>query len=87
MKLTKQNLKKTETLLEDIGYIVRYEKGNFQSGYCLVQDRKVIIVNKFYETDARINCLFSILEEIDVPTATLSEKSLKFYQRIQEQIA
>lgn len=86
MKLTKQNLKKTEALLEDMGYIIRYEKGNFQSGYCLVQDRKVVIINKFYETDARLNCLFSILEEVEVPIETLSEKSLKFYKRIEEQI-
>ena len=32
MKFTKHNLKKVEHLLEELGYSVRYEKGNFQSG-------------------------------------------------------
>jgi len=82
-KYTKHSLKKLESLLEDIGYIVRYEKGNFQSGYCLVRDRKIAIVNKFYETEARINCLLDVLSDVEVPTEMLSEKSAKFYKQIQ----
>ena len=31
-KYTKHQLKKIEGLLEEIGYTIRYEKGNFQSG-------------------------------------------------------
>jgi hypothetical protein len=87
LKFTKQTLKKTEGLLEDIGYIVRYEKGNFQSGYCVLQDRKVVIVNKFFDTEARINALLDIVQAIDVTTETLSDKSAKFYQQIQAYIA
>jgi hypothetical protein len=87
LKFTKQTLKKTEGLLEDIGYIVRYEKGNFQSGYCVLQDRKVVIVNKFFDTEARINALLDIVQAIDVTTETLSDKSAKFYQQIQAHIA
>ncbi|MFT4972429.1 MAG: hypothetical protein ACI9JY_001633, partial [Saprospiraceae bacterium] len=36
MNYTKHTLKKVELLFEEIGYIVRYEKGNFNSGYCVV---------------------------------------------------
>ena len=58
---TKHNLKKVETLAKELGYTVRYEKGNFQSGYALVESRKVAIINRFYDTEGRLNCLYDIL--------------------------
>jgi hypothetical protein len=32
IKYTTHNLKKIEVLLEELGYVVRYEKGNFPIG-------------------------------------------------------
>lgn len=84
LKPTKHSLKKLELLLEEIGYIVRYEKGNFQSGYCVVKDRKIAIVNKFYDTEARVNTLIDIVETIEFEEGILSEKSLKTLKTIQE---
>ena len=46
---TKNTLKKLEILAKELGYKVRYEKGNFQSGYCLVEHQRVAIVNKFFD--------------------------------------
>ena len=82
MNYTKHTLKKLETLFEEIGYIVRYEKGSFQSGYCMVEDRKIAILNKFFEVDGRISTLLEILDTIAVPEAILSEKTAKFYQNV-----
>lgn len=45
------------------GYKIRYERGHFKAGYCLVQSSKVIIVNKFYNNEARYNCLMDIIEQ------------------------
>ncbi len=83
-KYTTHTLKKLEALFEEMAYSVRYEKGNFQSGYCIVQDRKIAIINKFYETEGRINCLLEILNGITVDTSQLSEKSIRFYKEIQQ---
>ena len=47
MNYTKHQLQKIEDLLVEVGYQVRYEKGSFQSGYCLVENRKIAIVNSF----------------------------------------
>jgi hypothetical protein len=85
MNYTKHTLQKIETLFEEIDYIVRYEKGSFQSGYCLVESRKIAIVSKFFETDGRINTLLDILDKIEVPTDILSEKSLKFLKQIRKE--
>ncbi|MBI5917629.1 MAG: hypothetical protein HY842_19845 [Bacteroidetes bacterium] len=82
INLTKHSLQKLEVLFQELGYVVRYEKGNFNSGYCMVEDRNIVIINKFYETDARINVLLDILQSLDFEPGVLSEKSGKFYLRI-----
>lgn len=87
MNYTKTTLKKVETILEELEYTIRYEKGNFQSGYCMVEDRKIAVVNKFYDTEGRINCLIEILGTLEVDTAQLSEKSTKFFKAINKSAA
>ncbi len=82
ISLTKHSLQKLEVLFQELGYVIRYEKGNFNSGYCIVEDRNIVIINKFFETDARINTLLDILQNVDFDAGVLSEKSAKFYQRI-----
>lgn len=79
----------TLTLLESIfkenHYVVRYEKGRFQSGYCILQDKKVVVVNKFFETEARINALIEIISQIQVDPNLLDEKQLKLYDQFAQQ--
>lgn len=82
INLTKHSLQKLEVLFQELGYVIRYEKGNFNSGYCIVESRNIVIINKFFETDARINTLLDILQNIEFEPAVLSEKSAKFYERI-----
>jgi len=61
MKYTANTLKKLEGFLETQGFTIRYEKGNFQAGYCILEDRKVIVVNKYFDITARINSLMDII--------------------------
>lgn len=75
MRYTQTTLKKLEDLFEELDYSVRYEKGNFQSGYCVVESRRVAVVNKFFDTEARINTLLDILSKFEFDPASLSEKS------------
>ena len=53
MKGSKSNLKKVEILISEAGYVLRYEKGNFKPGYCILEEKKVIVVNKFYPLEAK----------------------------------
>ena len=82
MNYTKHQLQKIEDLLIEVGYQVRYEKGSFQSGYCLVEDRKIAVVNKFFETEGRINTLLDIVDKIEISTEDVSEKSQKILKEI-----
>lgn len=78
MRYTQTSLKKLEDLFAELDYSVRYEKGNFQSGYCIVEHRKIVVLNKFFDTEARINCLLDILSALDFDPEQLSEKSREF---------
>ena len=78
-KYTKHQLKKIEGLLEEIGYTIRYERGNFQSGYALVENRKIAVINKFFDTEARINSLLEILSSIEVDVSKFDEKTAEYY--------
>lgn len=79
MKYSKHFLNKLEDLIAETDYILRYERGNFNSGWCILKDTKIIVVNKFFATDGKINCLLDIIRTVDVDHANLSEKNQKLY--------
>ena len=81
LKYTPNNLKRLEGLLNEAGYIVRYEKGNFVSGFCLLETKKVVVVNRFYEIESRINALIEIISQIDLDEERLSEASRDFLKQ------
>jgi hypothetical protein len=64
IKYTPQYLKKLEDFLKENGYEVRYEKGNFKSGYCILEAKKVVVVNKFATIESRIQSLFEISQAL-----------------------
>lgn len=82
LKYTPQFLSKLEDIFSEIGYVLRYEKGNFKAGYCLLKDTKVVIINKYFNTESRINCLAELLKSINIEENALSEKSLKVVQEL-----
>ena len=77
MKYTRNNLKKIEEVFDELEYTIRYERGNFQSGYCIVDDKKVVVINKFYDVESRINCLIEILDQLEFDENQLSDNSQK----------
>ena len=83
-RYTTTTLKKIEQIFEECDYIIRYEKGSFQSGYCLLENKRIVVVNRFFDTEWRINTLLEILVEIGVDESSLSVESLKFYPHIKE---
>jgi hypothetical protein len=84
IKYTNQFLTKLEDLIAESDYIMRYEKGNFKSGYCLLKEQKIMIINKFFTTEGKINTLLDILKNIELDTTKFTEKSLKLYQELSQ---
>lgn len=82
IKYSKHFLNKLEDVFSESDYILRYEKGNFKSGYCIIQDTKVAVVNKFYSLEGKINCLLDIFKSIDFDAKKLNPKNLKLYNEL-----
>jgi len=74
IKYTKNFLDKLENLFAASSYHLRYEKGNFKSGYCLLKDTKVVIINKYFPLEGKINALIDILTELDFDPKEFKEK-------------
>ncbi len=84
IKYTKSFLNKLEDLFSESDYILRYEKGNFKSGYCVLKDQKIAIINKFFDTDGKINCLVDIIKNLDLNAKSFSDKNKSFYLELKQ---
>ncbi len=84
IKYTKGYLNKLEDLLSETEYTLRYEKGNFQPGYCIIREKRVIIVNKYYPVDGKINSLLEIIRQIEVDPTTLSDQNQRLYSEVSQ---
>jgi len=83
LKYTRPFLNRLEDLFAESDYMLRYEKGNFKAGFCVLKDMKVVVVNKYYALEGKINCLYEILRTISIDTSRLTEKNRAFYHEIQ----
>lgn len=84
LKYTKHNLNKLEDLFRELKITIRYEKGNFQSGYCIVTGKNIVIINRFFEVEARINTLMDILEHNHISTEGLSAESTEWLDKMKK---
>lgn len=82
MKYSQTTLDKAEKILEEAGYVVRYERGSFQSGYCILEQRKVVVLNKFLQVEGRINTLMDIIPQLNIQPELLPADSRKMYEAI-----
>ncbi|MEQ8629416.1 hypothetical protein [Ekhidna sp.] len=82
IKYTNHFLNKLEDIMSETDYILRYEKGNFQSGYCILNDSKVAVINKFFALEGKVNSLIEIIRSIKVDSSKLSENNRKLYYEI-----
>ena len=82
MKFTQHTLDKIEKIAEESGYIIRYERGTFQSGYCILQEKKVVVLNKFMQTEGRINTLIDLLPQLNINFDALTHESQKLHTEL-----
>ena len=82
MKYNATTLNKLEKVLEESGYVIRYEKGTFQSGYCILEERKVIVLNKFLSTEGRINTMIELIPQLEILYDHLTLESQKIYDEV-----
>lgn len=84
---TQHNLGKLEDLFAALDYRIRYEKGSFRTAACVLQNTRVIVVNKFSNIEVRIQSLIQLLRDMDVDISVLDEKKKEFYKVIKKEEA
>ena len=84
MKLTQTTLDKLEDILGESEYVVRYERGNFQSGWCLLESKRIVVLNKFLNLEARINTLLELIPQLDIQFDKLTHDSQKLYETVKK---
>jgi hypothetical protein len=86
MKYTQTTLNKIEAIVEECGYIIRYERGAFQSGYCILEERKVVVLNKFLQLEGKINTLIDLLPQLQINLQNLKPESKKMYAEVMSHV-
>lgn len=77
IKYTKNFLDKLENVFAASDYILRYEKGNFKSGYCVLKENRIVIINKYYTLEGKINALVDIIKELGFGPKDFSDKKIQ----------
>jgi hypothetical protein len=82
LKFTKQFQIKLENILESQEYKIRFEKGNFKSGYCIIKEKKVAIINKYFSLEGKINALIDIIKSINIIKKLCTKNDLLILKKI-----
>lgn len=56
------------------GIKVRFEKGDFNGGYCILKSDKIIVINKLAQTQRKLLILVEALKEIGVDDIYINPK-------------
>ncbi len=85
MKYNQVTLNKIEKVISEGEYVVRYERGTFQSGYCILEAKKVVVLNKFLNVEGRISTLVDLLPKLHINIDQLTHESQKMFTEVLSQ--
>ena len=84
LSYTQHTLEKLELLLKSLDYKIRYEKGNFKTGACMLENSRIIVVNKFSDLESRISAIAELIRTISIDETLLDDKQLKFLYTLKQ---
>lgn len=84
LTVTNHTLEKLELLLKTTGYRVRYEKGNFKTGACLLQNSKTVVINKFSGLESKILSMSELIRGLDMDYNLLDDKQQAFLAQLKQ---
>jgi hypothetical protein len=79
-----QMLKELESLAASSGITVRYEKGDFEGGFCVLKTERLIVVNKKLPSAKKTSVLAQGVAEIGIEDRYLKPAVREF---IEEELA
>lgn len=82
LKYNKPFLDKLVAIITESGYKVRFEKGNFVSGYALVKEKNIVLINKFLSIETKVNTIMDIMFELQIDREKLTANSLNLFKQL-----
>lgn len=82
MKYNQTTLNKLEAILGESDYSLRYERGTFQSGWCVLELKKIVVLNKFLDVEGRINTLLELIPQLEINYDNLTFEAQKLYDQV-----
>lgn len=67
-----------------MGATVRFEKGDFKGGYCILHDSKVIVINKMTNQQRKAMILSAALKELGVDKIYLTPRMREIINEMTE---
>lgn len=67
-------IEELKELAQQLGATIRFEKGDFKGGYCLIKDKKVVVINKFNNSQKKATILATALKELGIEQIYLSPR-------------
>jgi hypothetical protein len=55
-----------EKMIENLGYVIRKEKGSFRGDFCVLEGDKLVMVNKNYPPEFHVGQMVRFLEKQDL---------------------
>jgi hypothetical protein len=83
--------KEFENIIQDLkllaaqmGAEVRFEKGDFKGGYCLLKENKVIVINKLANLQRKVMILSMALKELGIDKLFLTPRMREIIDEMTE---
>ena len=54
-----------EKISEELGICIMLEKGNFNGGYCLLEEKRIIVINRLNPIEQRLRALAQAFARLD----------------------
>jgi len=77
-------LQELKELASQLGAEVRFEKGDFKGGYCLLKENKVIVINKMANLQRKVIILSMALKELGIDQIYLTPKTREIIEEMSE---
>lgn len=74
---TQNSLNMLEGLLQTLGYKIRYERGNFRSGVCVLQEENILVVNRYSDIEVKIRSMIKIIQGLKIPEDVVLDDNKK----------
>lgn len=77
-------IKDLKSIALQLGAEVRFEKGDFKGGYCILKENKVIVINKMANLQRKVMILSVALKELGIDQIYLTPKMREIINEMTE---